>query len=424
MGHVAPSNGPGSLNLLCKRCGFGEPPSPGLAGSSESLLQPAPRNPQSPPLDADDFNGIKAAVAGASCKKSIGEVAPRRSSPPSPACHPQGPAVLAATSCTAPATACTGSKPAPRRCPGPSPSEQTPASREHPAPPIRPQSGSLPPASQLYWCSPGGAGWGPGTSCWQPAGVEPAAGEGPRLTSRLALGSVRERAGRTRVESPSSAPASSPSAWCRAVASVNQQRPLNRFLAGSASAPERGGTVQPRCSQTPLHPPRSPGCHPRQPHGAFPCPGAMDCPDQPCAGGTPAAPRLGPSRAANQPPAKRAGIAGFARGPAIMPGHLSPPDFATGAHAGCGAEVGGAAQQPWSRRGAVGDAAAGLRGGFADGRALLMELPWDSSAISSPFVFAARVFHVATAVACRGGIWCCTPRQSLSPPLAEIRESK
>lgn len=57
-----------------------------------------------------------------------------------------------------------------------------------------------------------------------------------------------------------SAPASSPSAWCRA-ASVNQQHPLNRFLAGSMSAPERG-TVQPCHSQTPLHPPSLPGLQP------------------------------------------------------------------------------------------------------------------------------------------------------------------
>lgn len=39
VGYVAPSNVPGSLNLLCKCSGFGEPPSPDLAGSSESLLQ-------------------------------------------------------------------------------------------------------------------------------------------------------------------------------------------------------------------------------------------------------------------------------------------------------------------------------------------------------------------------------------------------
>lgn len=48
-----------------------------------------------------------------------------------------------------------------------------------------------------------------------------------------------------------SAPASSPSAWCRA-ASVNQQHPLNRFFAGSMLTLERG-TLQPCHGQTPLH---------------------------------------------------------------------------------------------------------------------------------------------------------------------------
>lgn len=83
-----------------------------------------------------------------------------------------------------------------------------------------------------------------------------------------------------------------------------------------------------------------------------------------------------------------------------------------GARAGCGTAVGYCRrpmQQHWSRRGAVGNAAAGLPGGFAGSRALLMALPWASLAISSPFVFTASGFHVAIAVARHGGIWCYTP---------------
>lgn len=84
-------------------------------------------------------------------------------------------------------------------CPGLNPTEKHPPYGGHPSPPVWPRfwprfgclpQGSNPAHVAARGVLPGDAGWSPDMSFSQPARVDLVAWEGPRLTSRLASGSV------------------------------------------------------------------------------------------------------------------------------------------------------------------------------------------------------------------------------------------